>query len=65
MLQFKDTVRRSLHMDKRDLVKLTQWLENKSYLQEMYIKAIRDKELYLEQFNSCGKRSNNIKINIQ
>jgi hypothetical protein len=53
---FKGTVLQFLLMDKRDQAKLIQWQENNSYLQKMFIKAIKDKVLFLEQFSSYGRK---------
>jgi hypothetical protein len=53
---FKDIVLQFLLMDKQDQAKLILWQENNSYLQEMFIKVIKGKALFLEQFSSYGKK---------
>ena len=54
--QSKDIVQLSLHMDKQVQEKLIQWQEKKKYSIVKFIKQIKDKVLFLEQFNSYGRR---------
>jgi hypothetical protein len=56
MQLFKDIVPQFLHMDKLAQVRLIRWLAKNNYLREMYIKVMKDKELYQEQFNNYGKK---------
>jgi hypothetical protein len=43
MQQFKATVQQYLHMGRQAQVKHIQWLVNNNYLQNKYIKVIKDK----------------------
>ena len=54
--QSKDIVQLSLRMDKLVQEKLIQWQEKKKYSIVKFIKQIKDKVLFLEQFNSYGRR---------
>jgi|688.fasta_scaffold641788_1 hypothetical protein len=56
MQLFKDIVPQFLHMDKRVQVKLIRWLAKSNCLPETYIKVMKDKELYQEQFNNYGRK---------
>lgn len=56
MQQSKDIAQPFLRMDKLAQEKLIQWQEKKKYLIVKYIKQIKDKVLYLGQYNSYGKK---------
>lgn len=65
MQQFKDIVPLFLLMDKRVLEKPIQWQANRKFLAETFINLIKEKELFLGQFNNYGRKSNSINKNIK
>jgi hypothetical protein len=65
MQPFKDIVPLFLLMDKQVLEKPIQWQANRKFLVETFINPIKEKELFPEQFNNYGKKSNNINKNIK
>jgi hypothetical protein len=56
MQQYKGIVPQFLHMGKLVQVRLIQWLVKSNCSRGMFIKVMKGKELYQEQFNNYGRK---------
>ena len=64
-LRLRGIVLLFLHMGRPDQEKHTQWLENKRFLQDKCTNKMKERELFLEQFNSYGRESDKVSKIIQ